>query len=50
MFKVLVKVDEQSPATVQAFTVALGCLSEVEGKWLLLKTTHTLDTGLIISN
>jgi len=50
--KVLFKVDQETPKTVQALTIVLGCLSEVkvEGKWLLLKTTHTLDTELIVSN
>lgn len=34
------------PQTVQALTTALGCLPELDGKNLLLKTPHSLVTRL----
>jgi hypothetical protein len=41
-----VKEVQETPKTIKAIAAALGCLSEVNGKYVLLQTPYTLDTGL----
>lgn len=36
---------QETPKSFQTIVVVLGCLPEVKGKSLLLKTAHTSDTG-----
>lgn len=42
----LVRQIQDSPKTICAIVIAYGCPLECEGKTALLKTPHTLDTGL----
>lgn len=44
-FKLLVLGIQESPKTRQVIAIGFGYFQELEGKMLLLKTPHTLDTG-----
>lgn len=44
LFEFSVKRVQETPKAMQAITAALGCLSELEGKFLLLKTACTSET------
>lgn len=44
--KLLVWIIQEISKITQAIAIAFDCLSEFEGKTLLLKTGHTSDTGL----
>lgn len=45
-FQSLVRGVQETAETLQTTAIAFGCLPELECKTLLLKTLHTLDTGL----
>lgn len=42
-FKSLIRGLEDTPQIIWPTAIALGCLPELEGKTLVLKTPHTLD-------
>ena len=42
LYELLVKETPKVPQTIQAITTAAGCVPELNGKSLLLKTAHTL--------
>lgn len=44
-FKLLFRATLETPQTVLAIAIAFGCLPELDGKALLLKTAHTFVTG-----
>ena len=44
-FELLVRGAQKIPLAGKAIAIVLGCLPELEGKTLLLKTPCTLDTG-----
>lgn len=44
--KLLIRVVQVTPQTLQPMAAVLGCLSEIAGKAVFLKTLNTSDTGL----
>lgn len=43
-FELLVRIVQETPKTLQNIVITFGCLPEVEGKSLLLKTPCTSET------